>query len=336
MAVAVIVALVIVSGNLNPAKNNFVRTFEHQPVNSISALKIDKTIRGFSGITSQSLYLETGDPNIMFKADAALQKIKAVQFSIKESMALSSMFISNIDSPFLYIAGGNIPVLIKADLNSDAVEYKDLPTKTFSRFVAISNSSFIFRMYKNLEGKWEQIFVKCSLFTNKQIEESKALDRNGDAGFTTDGLLHYDSLLHELIYVHYYNNEIICIDTNLNVLYTMHTIDKNAVPSMTANKFKAGETLEYTNTKPVYDINMQSCVDDGLLYVNSNIKADNEDGGLFKRNAVIDVYSIANRKYKSSFYVPNLNNKRLQTFKVYKNHLYALYNNRIVLYLIHN
>lgn len=322
------------SGELNVTDNGFTRRFYAQPIKQIEVLKVNQTIRNFSGITSKNLFFETADPAIFYKADITLKRTDVIHFPIKESQALTSMFISCINSPYLYIAGGNIPLLVQVNLDSNIIHYTHLPTHTFSRFAVISNGSFAYRMYKKINGKWEQVFVKRNVSSDIQREQTLTSERKGDAGFSTDGLLHYDSTTHKLVYIHYYNDLVICMDTNLNVLYNLHTVDTVATTLVTADKHNTGAISEYTNTKPIRDVNLQSCADNGLLYINSNLKADNEARKPFNNNAVIDVYSIADRKYKGSFYIPDYNNERLHTFKVYKNHVYVLYNDEVVLYQI--
>lgn len=124
------------------------------------------------------------------------------------------------------------------------------------------------------------------------------------------------------------------MDTDLNLIYKNHTIDTNETYTIAAGAHLAGKTSEYTNTNPVHDVNLESCVDNGMLYNNSNLIADNEDEKNFRKYSVIDTYSLLNSSYKGSFYIPADNDEKLTTFMIYKGQLFVLYPHRLVLYEI--
>ncbi len=334
LSVIIIVIIVLTSGDFKNKKNGFNRKFIDLHLKKIAILNIDDTARRISGISGNHIYMETNDPGLILQADLQLKAVKELRLPVKESEALSSLFFTFIDSPHVYIAGGNIPVIIQVNFYNDSTIYRNFSGKTFTCCAQIDPGSFVFRTYKNISGKWDQVFVKRDLLNGTAVEEKNISERKNDAGISTDGLLHYDNTSHRLIYVHYYNNSFICMDTDLNLIYKNHTIDTNETYTIAAGAHLAGKTSEYTNTNPVHDVNLESCVDNGMLYNNSNLIADNEDEKNFRKYSVIDTYSLLNSSYKGSFYIPADNDEKLTTFMIYKGQLFVLYPHRLVLYEI--
>ena len=81
-------------------------------------------------------------------------------------------------------------------------------------------------------------------------------------------------------------------------------------------------------------VNWESDVSDGKLYINSWMKADNESIHQFNNNSVIDVYDVITGAYKKSFYVPFFRGEKMESFKVCKNELVAIYKSYIAAYHI--
>ena len=87
-----------------------------------------------------------------------------------------------------------------------------------------------------------------------------------------------------------------------------------------------------TNYTPTRNVNFESSVSNGQLFVNSAIIADNESHRDFERNSVIDVYNLTDGSYKISFYIPYYMGRRMQHFKVYKNGIIVLYNDAMIVF----
>jgi len=124
------------------------------------------------------------------------------------------------------------------------------------------------------------------------------------------------------------------MDTNLHPVYHSHTIDTNNNFRITAGVTTSGLYNEMTNTSPVRDVNLQSCVSEGMLFVISALQADNEAPADFKNNSVIDVYSLLTGRYDSSFYVPFFNNERLKEIKVAGQMVIVLYPGNAAIYTL--
>src|SRR3546814_5094753 len=122
-----------------------------------------------------------------------------------------------------------------------------------------------------------------------------------NADLSSDGLLHYDKDSGTLIYVHFYNNSVIGIDTNLHLIYKATTIDTVRTHKINMIDIQSGNTIRRTNAGPKNFIKRTSYVNEGIFYVNSILKADNENNIVFASNEVFDTYNVNDGSYRGSF-----------------------------------
>ncbi len=133
-----------------------------------------------------------------------------------------------------------------------------------------------------------------------------------------------------LIYLYYYRNEFICLDTNLNLLYKGSTIDTISKAQIKIVEIRS-EKISTFAERPLI-VNRKSCISRGWLFVNSGLKANNEERQSFDQLAVIDLYSLIDGTYQFSFYMPDPITKKMRDFIVVEKTLIALYDNYIAAY----
>jgi hypothetical protein len=145
-----------------------------------------------------------------------------------------------------------------------------------------------------------------------------------------DGTLHFDKETNRLIYLYFYRNQYSVMDTNLNLLYRGNTID-----TVSRAKLKiaaiASDNSENLAAPPVF-VNKYSCIAGDLLLLNSNLLSKNEDPEIFAKTSVIDVYSLKDRSYKFSFYIPDYRGKKLRGFRVFGKRLFVLFDHYVLSY----
>ncbi|MFV8347905.1 hypothetical protein [Flavobacterium sp. ZB4P13] len=84
--------------------------------------------------------------------------------------------------------------------------------------------------------------------------------------------------------------------------------------------------------KPALVVNKSSTVSGNYLYVNSLLPGQYDAESVWKNASIIDIYDLTKKSYQSSFYVYHIKNKKMRSFIVVDNHLYALINNHLVCY----
>ncbi|MEI9809093.1 MAG: hypothetical protein WDO16_15210 [Bacteroidota bacterium] len=249
-------------------KNGFNRKFIATELSMLKAVEKDDIVIGIAGATGYHIYFKTKDPATLWVTDRNLENGKYITLSVPNNQRIASAFYTVVDSPTVHIMAGNGPAVIKADLNGGASSIKKFPTAVFTRAVVIGPNSYVFRGFDTTKKRVGQIFIKGNPFTGELVREKNITDKGKDAaGITTDGYLNYDAKTSLLTYSSYYRNQFFCLDTNLNLIYTGHTID-----TVSTFQVEAGQVgTKITNTSPARTINSKSRVANGKLYIISKV-----------------------------------------------------------------
>ena len=148
------------------------------------------------------------------------------------------------------------------------------------------------------------------------------LTKQIDGLFCTDGMLNYDPGTQILVYIYYYRNEFILLDKNLNIIKTGHTIDTTKIARIKVANINSDKSTNLA--APPEFINLRSSISGDWLFIQSPVKAINEQEDEFSNNSVIDIYTISDDKYRFSIYIPDLNHKKISAFQVRGKNLYAI------------
>lgn len=331
-AIAIIVFLAIAANTSSRYKKAFKRKFITENISISHQVKNIQKLRAVCGLAGNMLYFETDTPGYLWATDSTLSDGHFLNFTIGRNQIVQSLFTTIIDSPVISILAGNANKAIQIDLNDSTTRINYFLQQKFTLAAGINKNQFVLRGYKKIEGKWEQHFIKADFQKRILMDEKNISDKKGDAGFSTDGMLHYDELTNLLIYVNYFSNNVTCMDTSLQLVYKSHTIDTQITSQVKVGSVQSQKLITVTNNSPVEEVNLESCVSKGLLFINSAIIADNEIESNFTQNSIIDVYHVNNGRYIATFYIPLFKGKRMESFKVFDQRIVVLYPNQIVVY----
>jgi len=131
------------------------------------------------------------------------------------------------------------------------------------------------------------------------------LEKQIDGVFCVDGTMRFSKEIDRLVYTYRYRNQFIVMDTNLNVVARINTIDTTSKAKIKIATIKS--TNSRTLASPPFVVNNQTSVYKQWLFVNSSLLALNDDPDTFNTTSIIDVYDIVNAKYLFSFYIGNNN-----------------------------
>jgi hypothetical protein len=321
-AIALVTALAwhsLVPFNTKTGFNRIILPFK---VEMLNAIQKPRDVVDYAGSTNSHVYFRTKDPGKLFQTDCNLNNGIYIDLRLTKSEMFSSFFRVSVDSPVVNIFAGNFPGVIRTTLDG-AIPKITKFSSLFTRAVIISQSSYALRMYEGID----QIFVKVNP-TNILLKEKGISQKIGDAGLSTDGSLHYDKHTNNLIYVHYYNNNIFCLDTNLNLIKKFTTIDNFHRTQFEAAQIPSKNLI--TSKTPRRLANASSSVENGMLYCQSVIKSDNESDNAFSNNSIIDVYSLSTFIYKGSFYLSMYKGERIKWFTIINNSIVAVYKSNLV------
>lgn len=285
-------------------------------------------IIGISGYTQSHIYFQTLDPSRLIVTDHQLKNQHDVNLNIAKNNKLTSAVYTFVDSPNIGILAGRIPAVIKGETKYLNTSIYKFSSSIFTRGIMISPNSYVIRGFDTSIKRLDQIFMKGNPLTGTIKRENNVSEQRNDAGISTDGTLCYDKKNNLIIYTYYYRNEVICLDTNLNLIRRFNTIDtiaNNQIVSDTAGKLVTAAT-------PKRLINQTSDVFGGILFNKSVIKGDNEQTTQFRDISSIDMYDLKTGDYKGSLSIPNYKTEKIQRFKIVENRIIALYKSNIVIY----
>jgi hypothetical protein len=232
---------------------------------------------------------------------------------------------TTIDSPSIYMLESINQSFLKGNILNKKMAFSEIEGVKFMGSTPLSSSSIALRVY---DSDLEQSYLKKIRIDSPRVNLiSFTLEKQVDGLFSSDGVISYDPVSARLIYLYYYRNEFICLDTNFNFIYKGRTIDTTTVAKIRVAKFSSGEQ---TLSVPGELVNKKFCISGDWIFIQSGLKANNESEESFSKFYAIDVYNLDNGKYKFSFYLPDHKGKKLRDFKVYKKRLAAIYENELL------
>lgn len=316
--------------SISDKKNGFNRVFFTLPHN---AYLVDIKYRNYyiAGLNKQSIFLANSiAPDHMLVVNYNLTDIQQVNLGIpsEDSLAWGALKVV-VDYPNVYVSEGITPNILKCSLLNFKWTKSQWDSAHFIDALPLTPASFIIRAYDNTS--LQNILAKQVLQpVAKMIRAPKILEKQKDGIFCTDGMLIRDSQLGVLVYVYYYRNQFIVMDTSLNVMARHKTIDTVSHVQIDVGKIESENRI--TLASPSRLVNKRSAVYGNLLFIHSGLKADNERDDLFHESSAVDVYFLKSGEYIKSFYLPKFNGKRMHDFKIFENKLVALHDHYILVY----
>src|SRR5690242_8066537 len=210
LAAVMIFMLIFFAGGFKTNKNGFRRRLERSSIQVINAIKKPSDVIAICAVSGMHIYFQTTTPGKLVITNDLLQGLQYLSIHYSSDEKAAALFYTIIDSPAIYLLAGNNGTVAHAnfpDKNFSCFSFK-LPV--FTRAVLIRPSTFIIRGSDTSSVKPDQIFMKINAATAFVQSEKNLSEKKGDAGIATDGLLHYDSSAHVLIYTFFYNNNFIC------------------------------------------------------------------------------------------------------------------------------
>ncbi|MDX3917448.1 MULTISPECIES: hypothetical protein [Olivibacter] len=301
----------------NKRSNGFFRKFLDIELQDPKRINFGSPLREIIYFDDSKILFSTDSPGIIKVLHLSALRTETLQWNLSDSLK------AIIGSTFSYSMSGNCDdvTLFAKKLASifelEPLSQKRITDNPFSYALRISRHSFVIRQYSRNTKDMRFRYIN----TNDPISqwEHDITFKSNNSGLSTDGQLHYAEAFGLCIYMHYYNNNIVIFDTTLHRKKTLNTID----------------TIKYNpdmdRRKPLLVTNKKSCIYKNLIFVCSNLKADNEERQKYLKNVPVDIYDFMNEKYKGSFYLPLHNNKIFKSLAYNKGVIAALYYDNIVL-----
>jgi len=326
-----VVALYLRSDYIIHEENNFTRRFPPHPVTKLSEADLRYNTYYFAGSDDSAIYLGNYTTPLNVSAFDKNLKLKGRNRISLDNTAFPFRAVKiNIRQPYFFLFDGTVPVVFRGKTTDWKATLLPQPRTQFNLFVPIDSATVAFRgddaLGKNILG----IFAFNGMV--KRHYAKGLLQQQVDGVFDTDGMLHYDPQLQQLLYLYYYRNQFTATDRNLRLLYRGNTIDTTAIARIKIATHP--QTGERKLVGPPPMVNACSAMSAGLLYVNSALRGKSESQKMWKQASVIDVYDLVGRRYLGSFYIHHEGNDKLSAMLVHESNLYVLIGTRILRYKI--
>lgn len=320
----------IYQSNQHADSYNFKRKIIY---NFDSRVRLDIKFNSYylAGYVNGSIYL--GNVTLgqrLLKIDTTLKKIREITITPDDPVSNhNGLFKTTIDSNRYYFANGETMSSYSDTVENWRPKADKIFVPFFKTFIPLKSGS---RVYTYVSADTRQNSLLKVYSSGQMIENNKVLEKQVDGIFCTAGTLDYNKRLNVLTYVYTYRNEILVVDTNLQLVKKIKTIDP-----IDSARFKVS-TIKSTNSsvltsEPVV-VNTKSFNWKQYLFVQSNIRGMNEDLVRFKHSAVIDIYDLQLGKYIYSVYIGNPDGVPVTQLKIFNDYLYALSSHFIYKYKI--
>lgn len=330
LSIAFIFALFYMSENLIHHNNNFTRRFPHFPAVQTQEMDLKSDSYYFVGSNNGKIYLGNYTaPLQILEMDNKLKTQTIHNLKINKMKLPFTSIQIKIDAPYFYLVDGNVPCIFKGTISNWKASYIMRGDPYFSQFVVTDSSHIAFRtILKKTKTNTLGLFNLND--TINIAFEPKLIQKQIDGVFDTDGQILYDKRFKKLIYIYRYRNQYIVTDPNLKLLYRGNTIDTTAHANIkVATISDSGETKL---AAPPLIVNNTSAVFSNHLFVSSNLPGKYESLIMWKKASIIDLYNLQNRSYLLSFYIYDINGKKMRSFYIDDDNLYALIGSKIVAY----
>lgn len=309
---------------------NFKRNFKYE-VKTLKLFDILYNSYYIAGFVDNHIYL--GNYQAIFhvlRINASLTDSLFIRIQAnRKDLKYNSLYTVRVESDNVYLFNGVDRSILKGTTDNWETFPDPIYTPYFSQAVPINNNTIAFRYVSNKTGF--NALRKESKVSGR-IENETILEKQVDGLFCTDGVLQYSKMLKKLVYTYYYRNQVILMDTNLQVVKKIKTIDPidTAIIKVAAVKSNHETTL----ASPPIMVNARSVIWRKYLFVHSKIMGRHEDHVKFKNSSAIDVYNLETSKYCYSFYLPNHNDHPMAQFIVLEGCILALSDHFLVKYYI--
>jgi hypothetical protein len=331
VSILIVLTLFLLSGELRDKRNSFLRLFPSHPALEADTFNVKYNSYYIAGGTSHHIYLGNyRAPLHLLVVNAALTDSQHVKLNVDNvnDQKFWSLRVK-VDSPNFYLVDGAVPRIYRGTVDNWHAKRFSYDSAYFLDIVPLSFNSFVIKslgypVKENIIGKLSASDPHLNFTTG-------ILEKQIDGVFCTNGVMTFNRKLNQLIYLYYYRNEYIVMDSTLNVIYRGHTIDTTSKARIKVATIASENAI--TMSAPPLLVNKRNSVQGNLMFINSNLLARNEHPDAFNDGSVIDVYDLINHKYKFSFYIYHYwPESKLSDFQVFGNKIFVLFDEHLQTY----
>lgn len=326
LSISLVAGLWALSKDIREQPGSFLRQYPPHPVIGSETIKLPDEHYYFAGATNDKIYLaNTVKPFEVLTVNTDMSDTSFVRLDLGITERLKYFRITvKVDSPYYYFMDGAIPYIFRGNIVDWKGESFMKDGTYFIDALPISPESFAISALstKTNEKALGKLVVNRDVKLNHDV-----LERQFDGLFDVDGSLSYDKERNKLIYVYFYRNQYMVMDTNLNLDYRGNTIDTFKTAQVKTADVYSNKTIELS--APSVITNKSHAVYREWLFIHSLLPAKNENMDQFNKASTVDVYNLISKSYQFSFYIYDENGEQMRSLTVQNYKLYALYKHSI-------
>lgn len=330
IGMAVLIVLFVLSENITRYHNKFVRRLSNTPATKLQTIALPFNSYYFAGADENTLYLGNTTSQLLLAEFDLKNKTLKESRMVLDNINLPFRSVSlRVQPPYCYAYDGMVPCIFRGKLKDcKAILYKS-GSEYFSFAEPIDSISSAVRTQKR--GSGESILGKVALTHEAPtLLNESLLQKQIDGVFDTDGMLLFNQQLNKIIYLYAYRNQYVVADKNLRLTFRGNTIDTITKAQIDIANIKNRKANKLAR-QPLL-VNKAAATYDNLLFVNAGLPGQYESLEMWKRASIIDVYDIASNSYLESFYIFDINGKKVRNIIVNHDKLFAMIGNHIVSY----
>lgn len=324
----VMLGLFLLSEHESHRNNGFIRTYPHSPVTTKRGWKLPYNSYYIAGVTGDTVFLgNLVASSHLLRVVLNRTELETVDVDLPQSGGITFTAPKiEVRPPYFYVYDGNVPVVFRG-LTSEwqgALYWKG--RDTFLQFQAVAADTLLVSgLHQNqstigLLGNGTPAFPALPSLLKKQTDDV----------FDTDGMLHYNEDLKQLVYVYYYRNKFVVSNLSQTNHYEGKTIDTLAQPQLKIAYDDAGHTRSLA--EPPTFVHLQACSSGRYLFIKSTRLGRYESAEMLDDASIIDVYDLEQQTYAFSFYLYDYEGEKVKSFRVQGDKLFGLTDRYLVVY----
>ncbi|OPC66458.1 tellurium resistance protein TerC [Elizabethkingia bruuniana] len=324
----VVVSLFLSSEYIIKKENNFTRRFLQHPLEDEDA-KIDLGFNSyyFAGYDDSYIYLgNVTAPMVLTTVDTALKSKSRMKIRLDKSDYPFRSIQMRVKYPYYYLYDGDVPVIYRGSLKDSFARTISYNDAYFTQLAVIDSSRFAIRTLNSRTQNYTIGSLDLSKSQKVRLYPS-LIEKQTDGVFDSDGKLIIDPKNKKLSYAYYYRNQFLVMDSNINLINRLHTIDTISWAQVRAVALSDGR---HKMGAPPLQVNKNMVIAHNILFNQSNLRGKFEDRDAWKQAAIIDCYNTDRQNYIGSFYISNRGKNKIAHFLITDCYLYILSGNELV------
>lgn len=330
--ITVVSVLFVLSENIIHYHNKLTRRFPQTPIEQQDVLDLKLNSFYIAGADSLNIYLGNSTAPLLittFNNQLIKKNEKMIDLSRKD-LPFRGIRVS-VKSPYFFAADGTVPCVFKGNIKDWKAKLVHKGGEYFASMLAVDSVSVAVVANDSKTGD-NVLGINTGAEKGKTFLNSGILKKQSDGVFDTDGFLLYSMDMDRIVYLYAYRNQYTLTDRNLKITGNGTTIDTISRAKLNISQDKKHGVRQFSS--PPLFVNKGSAVYANILFVNSAIPGRYESDRIWKEASIIDVYDLNDNSYLLSFCIYNLEGRRMKSFTVQNDNLYALTGTHIIRYKI--